>query len=545
MLASNNNDIESTIDDSFDIFHVFDEDIYSNPSKKMRTRLSQHHIDELINIYNEVHLEQESNNLKKNSMNDCGYSETARRFNERMIGGLHITEHAVRYWVQHEGYIRKHGKRIVEDFELEVLDSLIFYAFDEISKSIIKINNIFDYHVLQTQAIRIQNQPKWKENNIVRSLEFKQHWCHSFMQRHLLTRHRITSYVKRICIDDVKKTIFGIQEYQQSMKLTPNQILNMDETGIFYNLPPSFIYDIKGSVRSRIMDSKEKNRFTLIVTANASGELLPGLYILKNNIQGNDQSQSRILNNISIVEQFEERVWEYQQFRCKYLRHRINKTIITSNNTAWNREVIMMLYIDLILIPYAQDICAPLMLIVDNFSVHKMISIRNHAESNNVYIWFLPSNTTSYLQPLDICINGPLKKDITQLRINQRQAYTLDWQKSYAIEAYFERPLPRYEPPKLDIGSCIKLLMDVMDKNKYVNALKECFIRVGLCPNIDGEYSDISRLFDAETPTSPLRIFDLISDIYFETATESEVDEEVGEIHDSTNAASIAKGNNL
>ncbi len=49
------------------------------------------------------------------------------------------------------------------------------------------------------------------------------------------------------------------------------------------------------------------------------------------------------------------------------------------------------------------------LLILDNMSVHKCKEVLQTAEKYNFDLLFLPPNTTSFLQPLDIGVNKLLK----------------------------------------------------------------------------------------------------------------------------------------
>ena len=53
--------------------------------------------------------------------------------------------------------------------------------------------------------------------------------------------------------------------------------------------------------------------------------------------------------------------------------------------------------------------CHKSIVILDNYSVHKMETVANFAKNLNIELIFIPAYTTPIHQPLDVKINGPIK----------------------------------------------------------------------------------------------------------------------------------------
>ena len=76
------------------------------------------------------------------------------------------------------------------------------------------------------------------------------------------------------------------------------------------------------------------------------------------------------------------------------------------SESGWIDENIMFFIFDEIV---KFTCCRKTVVILDNYSVHKMESVISYAKNLNIILEFIPAYTTSNYQPLDVKINGPIK----------------------------------------------------------------------------------------------------------------------------------------
>lgn len=158
-------------------------------------------------------------------------------------------------------------------------------------------------------------------------------------------------------------------------KLSPQQVLNMDETGINKTNLPTYLYVPENAERAESYGTASKSRITAIITVNAHGEFLPTMFILKHSstVSGKE-IDNKVLNYLHKKQNFRaQEGWTLRKYDndYKYLQN-INGNIITSQINAWNDETRMLMYVDLILKPYMElNNFEESLLWMDNFSVHK------------------------------------------------------------------------------------------------------------------------------------------------------------------------------
>ena len=97
-------------------------------------------------------------------------------------------------------------------------------------------------------------------------------------------------------------------------------------------------------------------------------------------------------------------------------------SIITSQGKAWNDSVRFIMFIDLILLPYATA-HSKLALWLDNCTMHvsKMVEIylsENKEQYKHIYFLYYLPNMTHLLQVLDLVLNGPLKNTREDLQLS-------------------------------------------------------------------------------------------------------------------------------
>ena len=122
------------------------------------------------------------------------------------------------------------------------------------------------------------------------------------------------------------------------------------------------------------MHTDDKPRITALITILANGCQLPGFFILKHSkssYDAPDQTSMRVIPNLQartpefgILNGWTEMEWDKTivdpstdnvvRHFVRYLYNRDTHHVITSQCNAWNDEVRMLMYLDLILKPYME-----------------------------------------------------------------------------------------------------------------------------------------------------------------------------------------------
>ena len=98
-----------------------------------------------------------------------------------------------------------------------------------------------------------------------------------------------------------------------------------------------------------------------------------------------------------------------------YLVHTVTEHVITSQYKAWNDQVRMLMWVDLVIDPIMRR-DGKMLLWFDNCGCHKVDVVEKQISDMGVHVALLPPNMTAILQVLDLVVNGPLKAHIRHLR---------------------------------------------------------------------------------------------------------------------------------
>ncbi|RHY42024.1 hypothetical protein DYB30_007009 [Aphanomyces astaci] len=217
-----------------------------------------------------------------------------------------------------------------------------------------------------------------------------------FSYRHRF-RHRVPckSKLSQQVLDDVWLG-YAASFWNKYSEYDKSQILNVDETGVFYDMPPGKTLAEIG-MSSKVSDGeKHSDRLTAVLTIRADGKRslydvslclhctgvkLPLLFILKGQPGG---------------------VIERQELDTYPRGHHY-----AVQTNAWMDERVWSIYLDEVLAPQVEDASV---LLVDNLACHVSDSSYDKvAETLFSVVEPLPPNSTSRCQPLDVGVMGPLK----------------------------------------------------------------------------------------------------------------------------------------
>lgn len=171
------------------------------------------------------------------------------------------------------------------------------------------------------------------------------------------------------------------------------------------------------------------------------------------------------------------------------------------------------MWVDLLLSPWIQRIKAEhgfppgqrAAVIWDNVQFHVSDAVQAVFAEHNVVMAMLPKNCTSFLQPMDVTVNAPLKAAIRRMRCSALYTYMQDFQLRYreslvtraGTTGSTSQALPRFDPPKPTVKQAITTVIAACQSSlatdDFRKSLKRCFVSVGIAP-----YPDVS----ADRPVS-------------------------------------------
>jgi hypothetical protein len=185
--------------------------------------------------------------------------------------------------------------------------------------------------------------------------------------------------------------------------------INMDEVPLQFSSTGS-TYDFRGAKEIGVQStSGSKRRFTLVLTICSDGTCLPPMVIFK----------GRKDVPLTLKQKFDK------------------KCLIGVNNTGWMTNQKMKYWITNILANFEKKKDTKYFVVLDQFAAH--ISMETEAEltKHGFGLFVIPGGCTGLLQPLDTCINRPLKVHIGK--------FYNEWIKSKTTETQKPKYPPSYE----------------------------------------------------------------------------------------------------
>lgn len=433
-------------------------------------------------------------------------------------GTEHITPRTVAMIVQ--GSPSKSGRRINASFECDVLGQLMFEVVrngtgerDEVIRQ--WVNLVYSYSMVR-EAARIVRDTSYKDNAEVSSMKFSDHWVHGFLERHNLRRLRCTTgAAKAPDPASVRDRLLQIKSELEGVPLWA--VFNIDETAVMYSPQPVYQYVRPGVKRGAALPD-DKRRVTAILGTSAEGELLPFFLILVTTA-GADQSYTTTLeslkNSSSHFSDWTVRTWRGEVVTARangerqvarHVRKYITngKDVVTLQKNAWCDTAAMMMYIDLIfggaVRSEARFSGQRLMLVWYNCGSHKTAAVMAVLDKHGIDSLPLPPNTTSWSQPMDTCVNGPLKADMRRRRLKAVYEYSLDWRARVERASAAGVAAPKYQPPPWThsnvVAAVSKSWSAAVSTRRYASCLQNAFWKIGVVQK-DGAYVDMDEVVRA------------------------------------------------
>jgi hypothetical protein len=489
------------------------------------------------------------NAYKSERRDDClevlqqvnGNKKKACRIIHSTNGFEKICPKNLRNWLNEGG---RQGMKAFDTFEFALKNLLVFNStMNGAPEQIISI--CFDYNLIRTTAFELREVPPFNLDEKLGNLKFSNGWIQNFLRRQNLQRRSITSTLhapKSINLAHIRESILRSQ-------YSPVELWNADETAITLNISPSHVFINSDTRRAIGLDDDNKTRMTMMIATNSCGSFMPKFYIIKNSVFDVDQRSSRVLQNLKEKllkpEEWTLRTWFREIDGIMHYRHILQNgagDTIVANPRAWMDTPTALQWIDCIVTPYLNGMRG--CLVWDNFAVHTTVAVKDALAKIKVESLMLPPNCTSLVQPLDLIVNGEIKKIIRGKRSKEIYDYVVQWRyrctqaqqdalnkQQIAIKQQYDAlkaqatilppspqidprsVLPDFHPPKTTLVRCIEILQDIFigqfSTAEFKSSISKTFIQCGLKKDEEGKYVDLIEGMCDETPMLCDAFFDM------------------------------------
>lgn len=195
-----------------------------------------------------------------------------------------------------------------------------------------------------------------------------------------------TASVREQCMDPVKvaKYFTALKQVMEESDLLdkPNNLWNMDETGLQLDVKPKKVATEKGTKHLHSITSGNRETITVIACVNAHGKALPPHVIIKGktvkSLMGFNTEAAPAGTN-----------WSWSE-------------------TGWTKQGLAKLWFtNTFLANIGPE--RPQLLILDGHDSHNFLELIDLAIANRIHIVEMPSHTSNWLQPCDRSLFKPLK----------------------------------------------------------------------------------------------------------------------------------------
>lgn len=215
---------------------------------------------------------------------------------------------------------------------------------------------------------------------LVGEIELGRKWAESLMARMNLVKRKGTKTARKVPenFEEIKRDfVKHIHDLKEQYDVTMDMIVNLDETGAKFVPVSEWTMAAKGSTQVPIASLDDKREMTVLITISADGHLLPTTMIY-----GGKTEKS--LPAVSFPDGW----------------------LISQTANHWCNSDLMCLYIDRILVPYAEKKRVkhgkpnmPMILVMDIFAAHCTDAVKQKLESKNIKCVFVPASCTGRAPP--------------------------------------------------------------------------------------------------------------------------------------------------
>ncbi len=168
----------------------------------------------------------------------------------------------------------------------------------------------------------------------------------------------------------------------------PEQIFNINETGMPLSHRPPKIVCKKGAKNPLYVSSGQKSQITIVACTNAAGYCIPPMVI-----------------------------WNVKTMNANMVVGSVRGTVHAHSENGWMDKELFDIFFNNLFLRAAPSV-RPLLLLMDGHSSHYCPETIRAAAKQKVILFALPPNTTHMTQPLDKGLFAPLKTKYSELSHN-------------------------------------------------------------------------------------------------------------------------------
>ena len=411
---------------------------------------------------------------------------------------------------------KKRGRKRNLLFEQYVLESLIYTAVSNknnpMSVSILA-NVAYSYEIIKRAAELTQAMPRFLDDKLVKDLKFSCCWIKEFIEHATLYKRRVGSSIKVLPPPaEVQAHMAKIQHWMLVKEYDEDEVISVDETGIFYGVQPKYQYTVADAPRGLAPATDEKARITDMLGGSAGGNMMAHHAIVKCSSMKADLTKTRVLQNLmkelgfTAADGWVLKFWSRTitlktkkgkmstlKYTKPYLIHTTTKDVITIQHKAWMDTVGICMWIDVTLGPHFKAKRGKGGLIWDNCGSHCVDAVQPVLAEWGISDKKLVPNMTDRLQVMDLVANGPLKYGARRERAAALFDYFQEWKiRRLQAVAAGEADLPAFKPPKPTLAQGLLVLLkvgkEVFSAPSFKKGMARCFVKVGQWPQEDGTF---------------------------------------------------------
>lgn len=261
-----------------------------------------------------------------------------------------------------------------------------------------------DWH---TEKITVDNQGVTINQLMAKAIEFEPELgnmnreslrskIRRFMSRHDLVLRRVTSHIHRPNDDleeAVNNFVHEVQDHITRFRVPQQNVFNMDQTAIYYEMPPNYTVVQRGASQNRILTrNQEKKRVSVLLGIRSDGVKLKPLIVYRGAPNATVNREVSDLDDDAAMHTVQRNAWTDLAVLTHWRNHILNEAVFNTEG--------------------------PKLLLVDSYALHVDNERLLSCDRPDVDVKFVPRHCTGLIQPLDVSVIRAFKHRVRELMNN-------------------------------------------------------------------------------------------------------------------------------